>query len=295
MGQKTNSIIFRLGLKNAEWKSKYIEKNLEESSLFLHRDIEIRNHIDRIFKYHGLILHSCKIEHTQASVNCILLCFEKRSETKIHYEQNRKKNLKIYSPSSFLYTNWGELAVHIGTILKVSLNIFLAGKTVNITIKNLYSATVSRFNLNKNSKSLTKKNKNTLNEVMKPFRRFLKDKLFKEMLKGFWVAVTEKNSSKLVAEVIGSYFIKNKKRHNFMLFFVKTSLFALISSKFSRVNGIKILISGRLNGAQRARTRTIQVGKIPRQSLSSVIDYYLDTIYTPNGTFGIKVWICEKS
>ena len=292
MGQKTNSIIFRLGLKNAEWKSKYIEKNLEESSLFFYRDIEVREHIDRIFKLHGLILHSCRLEHTQSSINCILLCFEKKSETEINYKRNNRKNLK--TSMSTLYTNWNGLAVYLGTILKVSLNTFFAGKTVNIRIKNLYSCTLTRFNLNRNAKSLTREDKETLNDIMKPFRRILKDKHFKEMLKGFWVAVIEKNSSKLVSEVIGYYFIKNKKKHNFLLFFVKTVLLTLISSKFSRVNGIKIIINGRLNGAQRARTRTIQIGKIPQQSLSSIIDYYSNTIYTLTGTFGIKVWVCEK-
>lgn len=295
MGQKTNSIILRLGLKNAEWKSKYTGKNLEESSLFLFKDVEIQNHINRIFKFHGLLLHSCKVEYTQTSINCILLCFEKRSETEIQYKQNKRKNLKIGSRSSFLYTNWNELAIHISTVLKISLNLFLTGKTVHITIKNLYDHMRNQFNINKNSKSLTRRDKEILTQIIKPFRRFLKDKLFKEMIKVFWITITEKDSAKLVANIIGHYFVKNKKRHNFMLFFVKTSLSTLISSKFSRVDGIKIVINGRLNGAQRARQRTIQTGKIPRQSFSSAISYYSDTIYTLNGTFGIKVWICERN
>ena len=65
MGQKTNPTIFNLSLKNAEWKSKYIEKNKEESSLFLYQDIEIRNYLDQVFKNFGLLIHNCKIEYGQ--------------------------------------------------------------------------------------------------------------------------------------------------------------------------------------------------------------------------------------
>ena len=60
------------------------------------------------------------------------------------------------------------------------------------------------------------------------------------------------------------------------------------------VNGVKIVIKGRFNGAPRARSKIIQVGNIPLQSFKAKIDYSQTTSYTPNGTFGVKVWICEN-
>lgn len=68
----------------------------------------------------------------------------------------------------------------------------------------------------------------------------------------------------------------------------------IVKSKFSKVKGIKILIKGRLNGKPRSNYRIIQIGKISLQTIESVISHNQSTSFTPYGTFGIKVWICEK-
>jgi small subunit ribosomal protein S3 len=56
------------------------------------------------------------------------------------------------------------------------------------------------------------------------------------------------------------------------------------------VNGIKIQVSGRLNGAEMARTEWIREGRVPLQTLRADIDYTTkkNTIY---GVLGIKVWL----
>lgn len=55
--------------------------------------------------------------------------------------------------------------------------------------------------------------------------------------------------------------------------------------------GIKVQVSGRLNGAEIARRESDKVGKIPLHTLRADIDYGLATAYTIYGTVGIKVWI----
>lgn len=55
--------------------------------------------------------------------------------------------------------------------------------------------------------------------------------------------------------------------------------------------GIKITVSGRLNGAEIARTESDKVGKVPLHTLRADIDYGVATAYTIYGTVGIKVWI----
>ena len=57
MGQKTNASFFRLSLKNSEWNHKYIEKNKEESTVYLYKNVEIYDYIDTIFKHYNF---SCK-------------------------------------------------------------------------------------------------------------------------------------------------------------------------------------------------------------------------------------------
>lgn len=59
------------------------------------------------------------------------------------------------------------------------------------------------------------------------------------------------------------------------------------------VQGAKVLIKGRLNGAEIARKEWLKRGRISLQTLRSNIDYAQSTAYTTYGTIGIKVWICK--
>lgn len=60
------------------------------------------------------------------------------------------------------------------------------------------------------------------------------------------------------------------------------------------VEGIKIEISGRLNGAEIARSETIKEGTLPLHTLRARIDYCSHRAETIYGTLGIKVWIHTK-
>ena len=55
--------------------------------------------------------------------------------------------------------------------------------------------------------------------------------------------------------------------------------------------GVKVIISGRLNGAEIARSEMLTQGKVPLHTLRADIDYARGTAMTTYGTIGIKVWI----
>lgn len=57
--------------------------------------------------------------------------------------------------------------------------------------------------------------------------------------------------------------------------------------------GIKITISGRLNGADMARSETYKEGRTPLHTLRSDIDYAIVEALTVYGKIGVKVWICK--
>ena len=57
------------------------------------------------------------------------------------------------------------------------------------------------------------------------------------------------------------------------------------------VEGVRIMLSGRLNGADMARTEQIKKGRIPLQTFRADIDYTHTRALTPQGHLGIKVWI----
>jgi ribosomal protein S3 len=59
----------------------------------------------------------------------------------------------------------------------------------------------------------------------------------------------------------------------------------------SKVKGVKIQVSGRLNGAEMARTEWVRSGRVPLQTLRANIDYSYKTAQTIYGIIGVKVWI----
>lgn len=58
-------------------------------------------------------------------------------------------------------------------------------------------------------------------------------------------------------------------------------------------DGIKIMCSGRLGGAEMSRTEMYKEGRIPLHTLRADIDYALSEARTTYGTIGVKVWICR--
>lgn len=60
------------------------------------------------------------------------------------------------------------------------------------------------------------------------------------------------------------------------------------------VNGIKIQVSGRLNGAEIARSEWIREGRVPLQTLRADIDYATKEAHTIYGVLGIKVWLFKS-
>ncbi len=61
----------------------------------------------------------------------------------------------------------------------------------------------------------------------------------------------------------------------------------------SGAEGIKIQLSGRLNGAEMARSEMFKEGRTPLHTLRADIDYALEEARTKVGAIGVKVWICH--
>lgn len=68
---------------------------------------------------------------------------------------------------------------------------------------------------------------------------------------------------------------------------------AITSAMRMGAEGIKIMCSGRLGGAEMARTEQYKEGRIPLHTLRADIDYATSTSFTIYGAIGIKVWICR--
>ena len=90
-----------------------------------------------------------------------------------------------------------------------------------------------------------------------------------------------------------AYFITQKleKRFSFRSVMKQAKRVAI---QTQTVKGIKIQLSGRLNGAEIARTEWIREGRVPLQTLEADVDYSYKTAQTLYGIIGVKVWIFRK-
>ena len=122
MGQKLNPTIFRLGV-NKIWKTEFFEKKNRELPLYVFKDLEIKNYIERVFEKNGIILHDYK-QHYSASVlnlyisyfvtsdfivdnkrNCEQVIIKNASGNKRILSKKVKKNTFSYKTSSNEFIN----------------------------------------------------------------------------------------------------------------------------------------------------------------------------------------------
>ncbi len=68
---------------------------------------------------------------------------------------------------------------------------------------------------------------------------------------------------------------------------------AIASTMRMGAEGIKIQVSGRLNGAEMARSEMYKEGRTPLHTFRADIDYALGEALTKVGLIGVKVWICR--
>lgn len=66
---------------------------------------------------------------------------------------------------------------------------------------------------------------------------------------------------------------------------------AIQRSQKANIKGIKIQVSGRLNGAEIARSEWVREGRVPLQTLRANIDYSYRIAQTNYGVLGVKVWL----
>nr|YP_010338782.1 ribosomal protein S3 [Glaucosphaera vacuolata]UNJ18732.1 ribosomal protein S3 [Glaucosphaera vacuolata] len=90
------------------------------------------------------------------------------------------------------------------------------------------------------------------------------------------------------ASLIATFITKKLEKRVVFRRVVRQSLLRLQKAK---VKGMKIQVSGRLNGAEIARSEWVREGRVPLQTLRADIDYSYKRAYTTYGVLGVKVWL----
>ncbi len=118
----------------------------------------------------------------------------------------------------------------------------------------------------------------------------LKEELKKLTGKEVQIYISEIKRPELDAYIVASTIAKQIEGRVSFRRAIKT---AVAGTMRIGAEGIKILISGRVGGAEMARTESYKEGRIPLHTLRADIDYSLVEAHTSYGRLGIKVWICK--
>jgi len=116
----------------------------------------------------------------------------------------------------------------------------------------------------------------------------LKNGLKKITNKEIWIEVEEIKRPDLNASLVAESIAKQIERR---VPFRRALKKAIQTTMDAGASGIKVQVSGRIGGAEIARTEWYKEGTIPLHTLRSDIDYGVKTAQTSYGAIGVKVWI----
>ena len=254
MGQKTHPKGFRLVTTQKHLSKWY--SNKKKYSTLLEEDSFIRLKVNEFFKE---FLSISKIK-----INRVIQNYEILKDVKT----NNYINITIYALFPRAKNMYQKVAKYFTEI------------TNNSSAKIISILTNSRRHLKSLTTSLLKRN-------IRNFIRFLQIKNNKT----YYVGIKFIKNSFLDATLIAKYIADQlEKRTPFRRILKQT----ITKVQCTTIKGIKVEVSGRLNGNDIARTEWKRNGKVPLHTLEAKIDYthqYIKTIY---GIVGIKIWLFIK-
>nr|QQY84730.1 ribosomal protein S3 [Chaetophora lobata] len=235
----------------------YRKLGLEKS-----RELELQDGISQIWKNPYEIVESLDFKgNNSIETNTLPLLLETIKQ-------------KIYErkPIKLMYTRKQKFLAK--KTIKKKLNYFL----VLMAIKNNYK-NVSALKKIYDVKTFTKLCENLTN--------------LQTMPKVSVIELVKVHQPKQYAVCLANFVVENlEKRFSFRSTMKRASEQAMSTAN---VKGIKIQISGRLNGAEIARTEWLRDGVVPLQTLRANIDYSYKTAKTIYGILGVKVWLFKDT
>lgn len=188
--------------------------------------------------------------------------------------------------------------------LKKKLKIDKIKKNIFFLILNNFTKTFQFNSLNLKLKILNKiKKSSKFRSYLRKKTKFLKSSLFErhaplydDFLNLTFLYYTAKisiDSFLLIFNEIFKYLVKQK--HGRFIKFIKIVFNdILINRRNSNIKGAKFVISGKLRGKLRARSKTFFFGLSPISTQSKNVQYSKTHVYTMYGVFGFKLWIYQE-
>lgn len=102
------------------------------------------------------------------------------------------------------------------------------------------------------------------------------------------INVSELSRGESDASLIGEFIAQQLEKR---VAFRRATRQAIQKAQRVNIQGIKVQVSGRLNGAEIARSEWVREGRVPLQTLRADIDYATKRAQTTYGVLGVKVWV----
>jgi len=116
----------------------------------------------------------------------------------------------------------------------------------------------------------------------------LRQELEEKFKRRFVVNIEEIKTPELDAQLVAEFIVSRiEKRASYKVAMKR----AIINAMKKGAQGIKVMVAGRLGGAEIARKEWYLRGRLPLQKLKAIIDYGTAVAWTKYGSIGVKVWI----
>lgn len=277
MSQKINPISLRLGYnrsQDAHWFSMY------DYGKCVGQSIVLRKHFNTIIKQAKLVpvrLGLMKSEHAWK----VIPVFGKEdnvytSKTTTNNQEETKKLSLAQKANPLGYTLFKAQKSKLGIAMIYSLAAWLSNHNSDAQISSFVRQGLVKANEIKES--------NLFQSTMDAWRLSSSGNLQVYPLH----VLRRWDSAALVVRAIGNSIEKRLS--------LKSIFSQLVQEAISQTNvcGVRILVSGRINGAEIANSESRQWGSVPLQGFDNKIDYATEDIYTSYGIIGVKVWICYE-
>lgn len=310
MGQKISPIGLRLGITHKHQSQWFVDPrngSMKKSypSLIL-EDRFIREFITPKFPRASIAqilifrtLDYIRVEiHTAPTQNLNLVSSNKRvkSFNKNDNELSKQENVSqnsIESKSENLSGSTMSASSKVGQVGRAPTN-----ESQNSAFDDTYDSGLNGFNLKNLQENLqlelSKYKRKTLSLLFSNMRNIKNKKNLSENASiesnvNLGILIKQLNKPFQYASVFAKYLATQlEKRENTVKQALNRSLRLIENYK---INGLKIIVSGRLNGTDIAEHKSIFKGRIPLSSLDANIDYAYETSKTLYGILGVKVWI----
>lgn len=259
MGQKINPKGFRL-LTTQKYLSNFYNSKFIYSTI-IKEDYEIRNKIEKFLKKNFIKFSTIeinRIENNQASTKYVHIIINL-----LYPRKKQASNLISMYLSNFEENNETK-------------------KLILLKYKALYrrsKLSISRLKI----------------YIEFLFKRYLKKFMYFLKLtnsKDYLISINFKNSEFEDSSLIAKYIAEELQKRIKFRRVLKIALKRVLSiQKHTKILGLKIKLSGRLNGIEIARKEWKREGSLPLHTLNALIDYSSEFVNTIYGTIGIKVWL----